>query len=160
MFELASPTGKSFRFVRAWRDATRDHYTLGRFVPRTVPAAAPPPPPRLWSRVLAFGLAFGFWLLASFFCFFFFCSFSSARLCAWVLAFLLLRACALGFWLLASLLLLLLLLRACVLGFWLLSWLLGFGFCMFGVQLASSIAKYVVTSLVKFLAKSIAKYFR
>ena len=25
VFELASPTGKSFRFVRAWRDATRDH---------------------------------------------------------------------------------------------------------------------------------------
>ena len=127
MFELASPTGKSFRFVRAWRDATRDHYTLGRFAPRTVPAV---PAPRLCSRVLAFGLAFGFWLSASFFrffffCFFFFCSFSSARLCAWVLAFLLLRACVLGFWLLASLLLLLLL-RACVLGFWLLPWLWAF----------------------------------
>ena len=129
MFELASPTGKSFRFVRAWRDAMRDHYTLGRFVPRTV--AAPAPPPRLGSRVLAFGLAFGFWLLASFFCFFFFCFFSSVRLCAWLLAFLL-RARVLGFWLLASLLLLLL--RACVLGFWLLPWLLGFGFCSFGVS--------------------------
>ena len=35
---LAAPAGKSFRFGRAWRarrDATRDHCTLGRFVPRT-----------------------------------------------------------------------------------------------------------------------------
>ena len=66
MFELASPTGKSFRSVsvrRARRDATRDHYTLGRFAPRTVPAAAAASP-RLGSRVLDFGLAFGFWLLA------------------------------------------------------------------------------------------------
>ena len=100
MFELASPTGKSFRFVRAWRDATRDHYTLGRFAPRTVTASSSPP--RLGSRVLAFGLAFGFWLRI--FVFFSFCSFSSAHLCAWVLAFLLLRACALGFWLLSKLL--------------------------------------------------------
>ena len=155
MFELASPTGKSFRFVRAWRDATRDHYTLGRFVPRTVAAA---PPPRLCSRVLAFGLAFGFWLLASFFCFFFFCSFSSARLCAWVLAFLLLCT-----WLLASLLLLLL--RACVcsafgfcLGFWLLAfvfWLLAFGFWLlaFGFWLVAvgfwlvAVARLALSSL-------------
>ena len=102
----------------------RDHYTLGRFVPRTVAAAAAPPPPRLGSRVLAFGLAFGFWLLsfASFLLFFFFCvlvrlcfGFSAlARLCAWLLTFgfpvpapavrlcawLSAFALALGFWLL------------------------------------------------------------
>ena len=84
MFEPASPTGKSFRFVRVWRDATRDHYTLGRFVPRTVlpPPSSSPPPPRSCSRVLSFVLAFGFSLLASLFCSF--------------LLFLL-RACALGF---------------------------------------------------------------
>ena len=29
MFELASPTGKSFRYVRAWRGAALDHRTIG-----------------------------------------------------------------------------------------------------------------------------------
>ena len=106
MFELASPTGKSFRFVRAWRDATRDHYSVGPGAVQCGPSSSSPA-----GLVLGLGLA---WLgLAS------------------VLLLLLLRACVLGFRLLASVLLLLHL-RARVLGFWLLSWLLAFGSCSFG----------------------------
>ena len=118
-----------------WRDATRDHYSVGPGAVKCVLLFFSPSPAGLalglglaWlglaaaARVLVC-LAFGFRLLASFLLLLFFCSFSSARLCAWALAFLLLRACALGVWLLASLCLLML--RACVLGFWLGFWLLA-----------------------------------
>ena len=33
MFEFASPPGNSFRFVRAWRGAVRDHWTIGGGAP-------------------------------------------------------------------------------------------------------------------------------
>ena len=93
MFELASPTGKSFRFVRAWRDATRDHYSVGPGAVKcgssSSPAGvalrlglawlgfrAPAPAP---ARLCAWLLAFGFRAPAS----------APARSCAWLLAFVL-----------------------------------------------------------------------
>ena len=142
------------RFVSFVDGATRREiiYTLGRFAPRTVPAA--PPAPRLGPRVLAFG----FWLLASFFFFFSFLFFSSVRLCPWLLAF---GFCALvrltfGFWPPC-----LLLLCARALDFWLLAsvppaparlcaWLLAFGLWLLALAFAKSSAESFAKSSVIF----------
>ena len=137
VFELASPTGKSFRFVRASRDATRDHYSVGPGAVKCGSFASLRRP--VWRSGLAW-LGLLFFFSFSSFCFVRLCvcallpwlRFCVVALLAWLRCSCSPRACP---WLgLASVLLLP---RACALalGFCLLS----FGFCSFGFSLNPSL---------------------